>query len=304
MRIPTARSFVPQSKSSSAPLGPDPAAQCGVAPIVQPGLKLSVVCPVYPRAIMPFAPTSIRPPANARTNASRVSPTGTASSCCSPSWLLAVSSILCPTYSYSPRPCSPRRQLVQRAQHIEDGARRLHCNLRRNRYATDRRAQQSRIGLRKHRLHRSITVKLMAHAHGQKLHVARAQIEGRSAVGIELACGLCVCRSAHGHAHIRCSERLLQHQLFGVGALERRRRLCCGRPLERDSSGSWLKNACPMLNDTEGSQWIAPAPDSRVPGVQVTVALGARNVLHKSNECAGFIRSAFFSSIVSGRSPA
>ena len=46
MRMPTLCSFVPQLKSFSAPLGPDPEAQYGVVPNLQPGSKVSVVWPV------------------------------------------------------------------------------------------------------------------------------------------------------------------------------------------------------------------------------------------------------------------
>ena len=60
--------------------------------------------------------------------------------------------------------------------------------------------------------------------------------------------------------------------------------------------GSSVKKACPMLNEAEGSRWAEP-----VPGVQASVALGARKVLHRSKESAEFINSAFFNSMVSGR---
>jgi hypothetical protein len=43
MRIPTAISLVPQSKSLKSPLGPEPGAQYGVCPNVQLGASVSVV---------------------------------------------------------------------------------------------------------------------------------------------------------------------------------------------------------------------------------------------------------------------
>jgi hypothetical protein len=63
--------------------------------------------------------------------------------------------------------------------------------------------------------------------------------------------------------------------------------------------GSWVKKACPMLNDAEGSQCAGPAP-----GVHANVALGARKVFHSSNENAEFIKSESFNSITSGLKPA
>ncbi len=60
--------------------------------------------------------------------------------------------------------------------------------------------------------------------------------------------------------------------------------------------GSSVKNACPRLNEAEGSQRVGPEP-----GNQVTVAFGFSNRAHSLNELVGVILSVFINWICSLR---